>query len=289
MTKKAEKLITFKLVESTTQKSKEEGTVELTWGNTEIMTEGHYKTRDDNGNIVSKQLTTGHSVHPKTGERIPIGINCIPFVNGTLQLLETSESDKVKAMRECVNNRDFERRTDNDKVIYYEVNEASERLASVDKYDLIAEAYASIEKSDPRLLVEYAKALSGIETEEVEVLLNTKGKGGKDIDVAKTAPYQMLIKEMKHVAAKDAQTFLTNLNNPLRPMLAAVNEGLKRGTISYSAAMREYSWVMGNSHHTIVQVPNGVPEPKDWFSAWMVKNEATYRDLVDRNIAQAKF
>lgn len=276
------KIVTFKLLDKTKQSIVGKGDVEVTWGNATLSPT--YLSRDKNFVATQHTISVAETIHPKSGVRVSVPIGPINFVDGVLRLAEGKDDVVIKGLRATVNNIGAPNRLPSDKAIFYEFDAAKERRASVGINELIAEAYAMIKTASVEEILEYAKAIGGIATEEVEELLAGKDKDKSKIKV--TEAYKALTDDMKVFANKDPQSFMDSFNDESRSYLAAINDAVAKRVIGYGGAAREFFWIVGNSQHAFAKVPKGVPVTNNvkWLADHLMdgENEATYNELLQK-------
>lgn len=274
------KLVTFKLIEETTQKVKDKGDVKMTWGSVKLS--ATYNVRDINGILSTKVISVSEAIHPKSGVKVPVPINGIEFTNGYLNLLEGRDQHLINALRESVNNVNSPNRFPSDKAIFYELDPTKEKFKQVDLNDLIAEAYIMIGQSEIEELIEYAKAIGGIDTDEIEALLSKAKTKEQKTALKSAASYKLLVKEMKSVASKDPGNFVERFSDPIRPFLSSVRDALNKNVIGYNPPERSFHWKQGNSTTTFVRVPQGRTDATTWLAEWFMdpSNQATYNEMI---------
>lgn len=265
--------VRFRLLQKKVVKTADGESEEVTYSSFRVP--AIYFTRDEHGRAIRKvihQYTTTDSM----GKEIPVGEDQ-EFISGTLLLYKGKDDHIINALRESVNNKNFKYRNQRDEAVFEEVDEVQERLGGVDLMDKIVEAYKLIDASAYESVVEYANSL-GIYTGDLEAKLAVgKTKGPK-----LTNEYGMIVKELKNLAQHDPTAFIDKFNDPLRPILANIKQGIEQNVLTFNPTLNEYAWVMGSSKHNIVQVPKGVADTEKWFAAWLKGNEATYLELVSR-------
>lgn len=265
--------VRFRLLAKKTVKTADGENEEVTYSSYRIP--AIYYTRDESGRSIRKVIHQ-HTTTDNLGKEIPVGEDQ-EFISGTLLLYRGKDDHIIHALRESVNNKGFQYRNPRDEAIYEEVDEVKERLGGVDLMDKIVEAYKLIEKADYKTVVEYANSL-GIYTGDLEAKLSV----GKTKEPKLTKEYDMIAKELKNLAQHDPTLFIEKFNDPLRPILAVIKQGLEQNVITFNPALNDYSWIMGSSKQNIVQVPKGIADNEKWFAAWLKGNEATYQELVSR-------
>lgn len=265
--------IRFRLIAKKTVKTADGENEEVTYSSYRIP--AIYYTRDGSGRSIMKVIHQ-HTTTDNSGKEIPVGEDQ-EFISGTILLYKGKDDHIINALRESVNNKSFKFRNPKDEAIFEEVDEVKERLGGVDVMDKIVEAYKLIESASYNTVVEYANSL-GVYTGDLEAKLSL----GKTKEPKLTKEYVMITKELKNLAQHDPTVFIDKFNDPLRPILAVIKQGVEQNVIAFNPSLNEYAWVMGSSKQNIVQVPKGIADSEKWFAAWLKGSEATYQELVTR-------
>lgn len=278
------KPVQYRLLSKTTQRLEDGTTIEVYPSRSTISS--RYNTRDEGGRSIQEVISVGVTVDPKTKKEVPIEVDKIEFIEGYLTLYTGKDQHIIDGLDKSVNNKSFKNRFDSDLAIFERVDFDKEDRDEITLYDLVVEAYTALSTATFESVIEYAKALN-IDTTEMDAYLSSKGR--KKDDLKQTPEYDRILVKLKKEAKKDPKVFVVNFTNPLRPLVAIINDGLKFNVITFVENQSEYAWVMGTNKTPIIQIPRGIEDPKKWFAAWLKdSSKSTLEELTSRIEAAKK-